>query len=198
AGRLHPQKDPLLLLQSFAEVRRTNSQPVHLLVAGDGELMESMQAEIERLGIGPGVSLLGAQPQEQLIALHQCADLCILTSATKVCRLWCSKLWLAVYRLSPPAVVRRPKLLSQASGVVCDAREPEAIAAAIARCSTIPIAIPRHLALRIHTPMKPVVSSRKSTSNCSAVGRLNSLSELLSGVFFYLFSFDRVVVFVKQ
>lgn len=148
AGRLHPQKDPLLLLQSLAEVRRTSSQPVHLLVAGDGELMESMQAEIERLGIerlgiGPGVSLLGAQPQDQLIALHQCADLCVLTSRYEGLPL----VVLEALACGVPVVTTRcgetPKLLSQTSGVVCDAREPEAIAAAIAQVLNHPDRYPQ-------------------------------------------------------
>ena len=39
AGRLHPQKDPLLLIRAMAHLQEKN---VHLLIAGDGELASGL------------------------------------------------------------------------------------------------------------------------------------------------------------
>lgn len=42
-GRLHPQKDPILLVRSIAALQQQN---LHLLIAGEGELADEVQAEI--------------------------------------------------------------------------------------------------------------------------------------------------------
>lgn len=78
AGRLHPQKDPLLLLQAFAQVRYPDA---HLLIAGEGELMGAMFTERERLGLQRRVTFLGAVPQGYLADLHRVAHGVVLTSA---------------------------------------------------------------------------------------------------------------------
>lgn len=132
AGRLHPQKDPLLLAQAFAQLKQNNTElNPHLLVAGDGELMESLRNEIAHLGITSSVSLLGPVQQSDLIRLHQCASVCVLSSRYEGLPL----VVLEALACGTPVVTTHcgetPKLLSEQSGLVCEERSPEALATSI-------------------------------------------------------------------
>ncbi len=78
AGRLHPQKDPLLLVHSIAALNEDN---VHLLIAGDGELASQTRLEIEQLGLTGKVSMLGPVNQARLANLHRLCSVFVLSSA---------------------------------------------------------------------------------------------------------------------
>jgi glycosyltransferase involved in cell wall biosynthesis len=125
AGRLHPQKDPILLLQSFAALADPN---VHLLIAGQGELWDQVTAEIERLELGDRVSQLGALNRTETAALHQVASAFILTSQYEGLPVTV----LEALACGTPIVTTRcgetPHLLQPGSGLVCDERSPDAIA----------------------------------------------------------------------
>lgn len=143
AGRLHPQKDPLLLVQAFAELKRHSSGvDVHLVIAGDGELMLPLQEEINNLGIAPSVSLLGAVQQSELIRLHQSSSACVLTSRYEGLPL----VVLEALACGTPVVTTRcgetPKLLSSSSGIICDERSPAAIAHALGQVLANPDQFP--------------------------------------------------------
>jgi len=56
-GRLQPQKDYPVLLKAFAEVRRT--QPVRLVILGEGKDRPSLEALIQELGLEQDVDLPG-------------------------------------------------------------------------------------------------------------------------------------------
>lgn len=128
AGRLHPQKDPLLLVNAIAALQDKN---IHLLMAGDGELAEAVRTEIEQLGLGDRITLLGALPLDEIAALDRTVNAFVLSSAYEGLPL----VALEVLASGTPIVTTRcgdtPHLLSEQSGVVCEARTPEAIAAAI-------------------------------------------------------------------
>lgn len=128
AGRLHPQKDPLLLIEAIA---RLNLPQAHLLMAGAGELEPQVKAKIETLNLSKQVTMLGSVPQEKLANLHQISDVFVLSS---------------VYEGLPFAVLEAlssgtpvvttnsgetPDFLTTDSGIVCNERTPEAIAAAL-------------------------------------------------------------------
>jgi glycosyltransferase involved in cell wall biosynthesis len=121
AGRLHPQKDPLLLVRSLSAVDRPD---VHLLIAGDGELAAAVRSEIVQLGLTQQVTMLGALQQAKLAELHRLASICILTSVYEGLPL-----------VGTPIVTTRcgeiPAVLTPGSGIVCEARSPSAIATAI-------------------------------------------------------------------
>ncbi|MFN6560422.1 MAG: glycosyltransferase [Nostoc sp. ChiSLP01] len=128
AGRLHPQKDPLLLVRAFAVL----SQPqTHLLIAGDGELATEIRGEIARLGLSGRVTMLGAIGMEELAKLHRICNVFVLCSAYEGLPL----VVLEALASGTPVVTticgETPKLLAADNGVVCKQRTPECVADAL-------------------------------------------------------------------
>lgn len=128
AGRLHPQKDPLLLAKTIAALQ---DPQVHLLVAGDGELAPDLKAEILRLNLSAQVTMLGAVNSANLVGLYQIANALILTSEFEGLPL----VVLEALACGTPIVTTRcgetPKFLTHQSGMISDDRTPEAIARAL-------------------------------------------------------------------
>ena len=125
AGRLHPQKDPLLLIRSL---KALNDPNVHLLIAGEGELITQITAEINQCQLKQQVTLLGSVNQDKLATLQQIATAFVLTSVYE-------GLPMVVLEAlsSGTPVISTPcgetlKLLTPDSGLVCETRTPEAIA----------------------------------------------------------------------
>jgi glycosyltransferase involved in cell wall biosynthesis len=125
AGRLHPQKDPLLLVRAIAALGESN---VHLLIAGDGELNTEVRAEITSLGLSNQVTMMGAVPMLELAKLHRLCNAFVLSSAYEGLPL----VVLEALGSGTPVVTTRtgetPKLLARGGGVVCDQRTPKSIA----------------------------------------------------------------------
>ena len=128
AGRLHPQKDPLLLIRSFAALQEPD---LHLLIAGDGELADEVRAEIQRCGVTERVTMLGPVQQDKLAHLHRISSVFVLSSAYEGLPV----VVLEALACGTPVVTTHcgetPKLLTSDSGVVSTARTPEAIAEAL-------------------------------------------------------------------
>jgi len=126
AGRLHPQKDPLLLVRAIAAL--ADLKNLHLLIAGDGELATQVRAEIEQLGLSKRVTMLGPVVQDELAKLHQIASVFVLCSAYEGLPL----VVLEALACGTPVVTTNcgetPKLLPGDCGVVCQERTPSAIA----------------------------------------------------------------------
>lgn len=125
AGRLHPQKDPLLMLQALATLSNDN---VHLLIAGDGDLSNAVQTEIQRLGLSKRVTLLGPLVQADLLPLHQVASACVLTSVYEGLPIVVLEALACGTPVVTTACGETPRLLDENSGVVCRERTPAAIA----------------------------------------------------------------------
>lgn len=137
AGRLHAQKDPLLLVRALASLEDSTA---HLLVAGEGDLSEPLRAEVTHLGLSKRVTMLGALPQSELAKLHQIASVFVLSSVYE-------GLPVAVLEAlasGTPVVSTRcgetPNLLTHQSGVVCEQRTAESLSAALNQV----IAHPQH------------------------------------------------------
>ncbi len=128
AGRLHPQKDPILLVRSLAAL--ANSK-IHLLIAGEGELRSEIQAQITQLGLTEQVTMLGPVAQSELSRLHRITDAFVLTSSYEGLPL----VALEALACGTPVITTRcgetPNLLSVDSGIVVQERTPTAIAEAI-------------------------------------------------------------------
>ena len=149
AGRLHPQKDPLLLVRALAAMEEPS---VHLLIAGDGELASPLTAEISRLGIERQVTMLGAIAPDELAKLHRVAHAFVLSSAYEGLPL----VVLEALACGTPIVTTRcgetPKLLTADSGVVCDERTPDAIANSLRKVVLHPENYPRESCIRTAHP----------------------------------------------
>jgi glycosyltransferase involved in cell wall biosynthesis len=128
AGRLHPQKDPLRLVQTIAAM---NDPLVHLLIAGDGELAPVLKAEILRLNLSSQVTMLGAVNPASLVPLYQIAHALVLTSEFEGLPL----VVLEALACGTPIVSTRcgetPNFLTHQSGVISDDRTAKSIANAL-------------------------------------------------------------------
>ncbi|MGB5712293.1 MAG: glycosyltransferase family 4 protein, partial [Waterburya sp.] len=157
AGRLHPQKDPLLLIEAVAALNQPN---IHLLMAGAGELESELRVKISSLGLSKRVTILGAVPQAKLAGLHQVSSVFILTS---------------IYEGLPFAVLEAlscgtpvvttdsgetPDFLTLDSGIVCRERTPQTIAKALKKILQNPEEYPSTACVRTAKPYsaKAVVS----------------------------------------
>jgi glycosyltransferase involved in cell wall biosynthesis len=154
AGRLHPQKDPLLLVQAIAALNHliAKDDPVHLLIAGQGELMESVRAEIRRLDLTASVSLLGAVGLQDLANLHRLCGAVVLTSAYEGLPL----VVLEALASGTPIVTTNcgetPRFLQPGSGVVCSERTSAAVAEAIHQVLKDPQRFPTQICLDTARP----------------------------------------------
>ena len=77
-GKLIPKKQPLLLLEAYARVRREH--PCALLFAGDGPLRVEVEAAVARQGI-TGVQITGFLNQREISQAYVAADMLVLPSA---------------------------------------------------------------------------------------------------------------------
>ena len=128
AGRLHPQKDPLLLLDAFSQIADPQA---HLLVAGNGELESAMVAKVEQLGITERVTFLGALTHKEVADYHRLASALVLTSAYEGLPL----VVLEALACGTPIVTTNtgetPRLLHSNCGIVCQERTALEIARAL-------------------------------------------------------------------
>ncbi|MEO1429156.1 MAG: glycosyltransferase family 4 protein [Cyanobacteria bacterium J06632_19] len=149
AGRLHPQKDPLLLIRS---IKALNDNKVHLLIAGEGELTAQVRNEISSLGIENRVTMLGIVQQKELSDLHRVCSAVVLSSAFEGLPF----VVLEALACGTPIVTTEagetPALLSANSGVVCSQRTPECIALALRQVVMHPENYPVEECVRIAAP----------------------------------------------
>ncbi|MUH01768.1 glycosyltransferase [Scytonema sp. UIC 10036] len=149
AGRLHPQKDPILLVRAIAAL---NDPYVHLLIAGDGELAADVRAEFVKLGLSSQVTMLGAVTQKEIARLHRICNVFVLSSEYEGLPL----VVLEALASGTPVVTTQcgetPKLLGVKSGVVCSERTPTCIAEAIRKVLIHPEDYPTEACVRAAQP----------------------------------------------
>ncbi|OGO47024.1 MAG: hypothetical protein A2W34_08510 [Chloroflexi bacterium RBG_16_64_32] len=80
AGRVEPQKDPLLLLRAFAELAEAMPD-VYLLMVGEGELSPAVEAAAHALGVAESVRLMGSVSRRELARLYRACDVDACSSA---------------------------------------------------------------------------------------------------------------------
>jgi len=149
AGRLQPQKDPVLLIQAIASLTHPNA---HLLIAGDGELASEIEAEATRLNISDRITLLGAQTRSEMAHLYQIANVFVLSSRFEGLPVSV----LEALGSGTPIVTTdsgdTPRLLSPQSGIVCANRNPTTIANALDRVLFNPDDFPSDACVRVVQP----------------------------------------------
>ncbi|WP_240233258.1 glycosyltransferase family 4 protein [Devosia lacusdianchii] len=67
-GELRDLKGIHILVEALAEVIRPDGSPATLVMAGDGPARDALTAQIQSLGLGARVTLLGAQPARPTFA----------------------------------------------------------------------------------------------------------------------------------
>ncbi len=148
-GRLHPQKDPILLIRAFSALSEPNA---HLLIAGDGELAEAVDSEICAHNLSERVTLLGALKQEKLVNLYRSASVFVLSSLYEGLPIAV----LEALACGTPIVTtdcgETPNLLTANSGVVAQERTPEALAAALSQVLQNPTAFPTDACVSVAQP----------------------------------------------
>jgi glycosyltransferase involved in cell wall biosynthesis len=149
AGRLHPQKDPLLLVQAIAAL---DDPTAHLLIAGDGELAPAVRARVQQLGLGDRISMLGPQPLSAMAHLQQISSLFVLSSLYEGLPV----VVLEALASGTPIVTtdcgETPRLLIPGSGLVTPDRTPEAIAASLRQILAHPQAFAAHTCAQAAQP----------------------------------------------
>ena len=81
-GRLAPEKELPSLIAAFASVVQCLPQAL-LLFVGDGPSRESLEAEVNRLGLSASVRFIGRQPAGQIRLWLQAADVFALVSSNE-------------------------------------------------------------------------------------------------------------------
>lgn len=156
-NRLHPQKDPLLLIRAFAELQQPD---VHLLIAGDGELRTVVETEIERLGLKGRVTLLGLVDPQEVAELYRLSSVFVVSSAYEGVPI----VALEALACGVPVVGTQcgeiPLIVTPESGIVCSDRAPQTMSEALTKVLDNPNAYPVDACLRAAQPYsaKTVVS----------------------------------------
>lgn len=76
-GRLHAQKDPLILPEILLAMRP--QRPSMLIVAG-GDLEQALRAKVKAMGVGEQIVFAGLQPRQEALNLLSQARVCVLPS----------------------------------------------------------------------------------------------------------------------
>ena len=79
-GRLDKQKDPILLIESFAEMLRSG-RSANLVIVGDGVLRPKVERRVKELGMTNRVLMTGLLSAPEVSEYLQASDLFVLSSA---------------------------------------------------------------------------------------------------------------------
>lgn len=149
AGRLHPQKDPLLLIRAAAALEKKD---FHLLIVGQGELEPDVRAEIQRLQLADKVTILGPMKQIDLANLYRLADVFVLTSVYE----GLARGSIEALACGTPVVTTRagetPNFLTPDTGIVCEERSPKSIAQSLQKVLSSPESFPSYRCCQIIKP----------------------------------------------
>lgn len=82
AGRLRTRKAVAVLIEAFAELRSLGGAgaTARLVIAGDGEHRDALEARVAELGLGEAVRFLGAVPRSEMVRLYATAQVFCLPS----------------------------------------------------------------------------------------------------------------------
>jgi len=136
AGRLVPIKDVATLIRAFALVA-ARVPHARLLIAGDGELGESLHEEAERLGVQDRVTFAGwFHDPVELLSL---VDVAVLSSINEGTPLWLIEAMAAARPVAATAVGGVPDVVEAGvSGLLVPPGDAQALAAVMERLATQP------------------------------------------------------------
>ena len=127
-GRLEAQKDPLLLVDAFAELCRRRTHAT-LLMVGAGRMRGEVEARLGAAGIADRVRLLGSRSHEEVATLMRASDVLLLASHTEVsARVALEALGSGLPVVSPPAGEMERVVIHRQTGWIVGDRRPESLA----------------------------------------------------------------------
>lgn len=148
-GRLHPQKDPLLLVRSIAELKDAN---IHLLMIGVGELEEDVQSEIEILGLNSQVTLLGQMDSREIADILRLSELLALTSVYEGLPMVVLEALSCGIPIVSTDSGETSKLLTEETGVIIPARTPKSTADSLRVVLRGPRSFPSQACVQLSRP----------------------------------------------
>lgn len=80
AGRLSPQKDPVLLIEAFALLKANEKKDRHLYIIGDGELSQQLSDLVEEKKLSKCVHFLGRLDRTEIALWLSASDVYVYTS----------------------------------------------------------------------------------------------------------------------
>ena len=135
-GRLVAIKGFDVLLQT-AHLLEKSSRNVHFLIVGDGESRESLAKQIEALGLGKNVTLVGYQDRASVLALVKSSDIFIMPSryeGTPIALLEAGSLGIPIIASNVGGI---PELVQdQTDALLVPPDDPQALARAVTRLIT--------------------------------------------------------------
>lgn len=148
-GRFHPQKDPLLLVRSIAELDDAN---IHLLMIGVGELKKEIQSEIKSLGLNSQITLLGSLKPREIVDILRVSELLVLTSIYEGLPM----VVLEALSCGIPVVStdsgETSKLLTEKTGVIIPTRTPKSVADSLRIVLNNPQSFPNQACAQLSSP----------------------------------------------
>ena len=153
AGRLERQKDPDLLIDSFALVPQ--DRPSALLVVGAGGLRSSTEARAAAKGLRERVRFLEPVSRAELAEMMNGVSCLAISSAFETGPTVAYEALASGLPLASTAVGQVPDLVRNgSSGEVITGRAPERLAAAIDRVLALPVATARQAATEAALPFR--------------------------------------------
>lgn len=132
-GRLDHQKDPLLLLESFAVL--LHSVPnAKLVLVGDGILKEELKQRIEQLGLTNKAVLAGLRPPHQICRYLNGADVFCLSSVYEGMPIALLEAGACGVPLVSTDAGEAKRVISPDNGLLIHDRSPESLGAALKDC----------------------------------------------------------------
>jgi glycosyltransferase involved in cell wall biosynthesis len=178
-GRFRPSKGFADLLEAFATLpREIHHRPLHLVIAGDGELRDELHAQAERLGIARRVRWTGWATRPD--AYYAAADLFVCPSRIE----HLGNVILEAWGQQVPLVSTRTRGAEElvedgATGLLVEAENPVRMAAVLEDALRGPESALRRMAdaalqvLRTrHSPSVIVAAYRDLYAHLHSVGRL--------------------------
>lgn len=82
-SRLSKEKNISFIVEGLARLKESTNKPFKCLIIGDGEERDTLQQQIDRLGLGDCVYLAGAVPPDEMVNYYQIGDLFLFASKSE-------------------------------------------------------------------------------------------------------------------
>lgn len=137
-GRLEAQKDPVLMVQGFAEAFRQDPE-LALVIVGSGGLIDAARRAAEQAGIGQVTRFVGAIPRTEVAGFMRAADVLLLPSRFEGMPVTVLEALASGMAIAAAPVGEVPALVEPGvTGALASGRTPKDVARAIVEALAIP------------------------------------------------------------